>query len=99
MTRKNFLGRFAVGLAGLALLKTRTPAETPQMIARRYSDWQPRSQLPPKEIRRITNLGLQLRDKREIPGWYDSTGIWYGIGLSTSIDREVVQWRVREIFP
>lgn len=93
MKRRNFIGRL---LGGLAFVAARKIPDVPMPRVVDSGLFIPRGQLPPKEIRSRTNLTLQLRDGRLIPGWYDSTGIWYGIGLSTPIDREVVAWRIRE---
>ncbi len=89
MTRKNFLG----GLIGAAsLLFGRARTETTSLLA---GGFVPRDQLPPREIRANQNITLLLRDGREIEGWYDSTGFYYGIGLMCPIDREVVAWQLR----
>lgn len=97
MTRKNFLGGLLAGVAGFVALRG-VKQESPQEIARRFTQYQPRSLLPPKEIRRITNLMLKLNDGNEVIGWYDSTGLWYKIGEFGYVDPFVVEWRVQEIF-
>lgn len=97
LTRKNFLKGLFAGVS-VALALRHVKIESPQEIAARFNEYQPRSFLPPKEIRRITNLMLKLDNGEDVLGWYDSTGLWYKIGVSGYVDPFVVEWRVEEIF-
>jgi hypothetical protein len=54
-----------------------------------------RGNLPPREIRKTTNLILLLEDGRQVHGWYDSTGLWYAIGQTMFVDSDVIAWRVQ----